>query len=354
MPVESAFPARARLVVFSCLGCLLFLPISACHRSPAPDVVATVNGKPILRSDLERYYKWNAGDNPAPVSGDQADIERLGILHSLIQDEILQQQAAKLNLVASDEDVNAKLTEIKAPYTQDQFNQQLQQRNMTLDQFKANIRRNLTTDKLLNKEIESKINVTDAEIADYYAAHKSEFNAIEPLYHIAWIVTTNQPAQQAGNLQDNKASSDADAKKKIDTLHNRLDSGEDFSTLAQNFSEDPNTSSNGGDRGIVPESQLHSDPQVYDAVSKLKAGQYTPVMPVYDPNHRVVGYAIYELIAHIPAGQRELSDPRVQQAIHTQLHDSRFQLLRNAYYETLNNDAKVHDYFADEILKGAQ
>ncbi len=320
-------------------------------------MVATVNGKPIMRAELERYYKASLGDNPPPLSEDQANIDRLSILHNMIEDEILQQRAAKLNLVASDEDVNSKLTEIKAPYTQEQFDEMLKQRNMTLDDYKRYVRRTLTSTKLLNKEIESKINITDAEIAAYYNAHKAEFNLIEPEYHLAWILTTDMPTQQSGNLQDRKAASDADAKKKIGTLHNRLDSGEDFGTLAMNFSEDPNTQPNSGDRGFLPESQLKADPELYAAVSKLKPGQYTDVMPVYDgpePGHHVVGYAIWELIAREPAGQRELNDPGVQQTIHNQLHDSRAQLLRNAYFEMLHDEAKVHNYFADEILKGAQ
>jgi peptidyl-prolyl cis-trans isomerase SurA len=311
-----------------------------------------------MRADMERYYKANLGDNPQQPSAEQANIGRLTILHGLIEDEIMQQRAAKLNLTASDEDVNAKLTEIKAPYTQEEFDKQLQQRNMTLDDYKRFLRRSLTNTKLLNKEIESKINVTDSEIAAYYAAHKAEFNLIEPQYHLAWILTTSAPAHQTANLQNNKAASDADAKKKIQTLHNRLDSGEDFGTLAANFSEDPNTASNGGDRGFVAESQLRNDfPDVYNSIGKLKPGQITEVLPVYDgpgPGHHVVGYAIYELIAREPAGQRELNDPRVQQSIHTSLHDSRYQLLRSAYFEMLHDEAKVQNYFADQILKGVQ
>src|SRR5208283_4489623 len=111
------------------------------------------------------------GDSPQQPSPEQADIVRLNILHQLIEDEILQQRAAKLNLGASDEDVNAKLTEMKAPYTQEEFDKQLKQRNMTLDDLKRELRRSLTETKLLNKEIESKINITDAQISAYYAAH---------------------------------------------------------------------------------------------------------------------------------------------------------------------------------------
>ena len=97
-------------------------------------------------------------------------------------------------------------------------------------------------------------------------------------------MVTAAPAQQAGNLQNNKASGDADAKKKIQALHNRLESGEDFGAVAMNFSENANTASNGGDMGFVAESALHSEPDAYNAISKLKPGQITDILPVYDPS----------------------------------------------------------------------
>jgi peptidyl-prolyl cis-trans isomerase SurA len=276
----------------------------------------------------------------------------------MIEDEILQQRAAKLNLAATDEDVNAKLTEMKAPFTQEEWDQKLKQRNITVDDLKRDLRRSLTNTKLFNKEIESKINITDAEINSYFAAHKSEFNLIEPQYHLAQIVVTGAPSQQSGNLQNNKASSDADAKKKIQALHNRLESGEDFGAVAMNFSENANTASNGGDMGFVAESNLKTEPEAYNAINKLKPGEITDILPVYDspgPGHRIVGYAIYKLISREAAGQRELNDPRVQQLIRQGLREGQAQLLKNAYFEMLHDEAKVHIYFAEQILKqGAQ
>jgi peptidyl-prolyl cis-trans isomerase SurA len=269
----------------------------------------------------------------------------------MIEDEILQQRAAKLNLTASDEDVNAKLTEIKAPYTQDQFYNLLKQQNLTLDELKQNLRRQLTRDKLINKEIESKINITDAQIRDYYNAHKSEFNLVEPRYHLARIVVAAAAPQQ-GKLQGNKAPSEADAKKKIEAAHNRLESGDDFGTVAASFSEDPNTASNGGDMGFVMESQLRSDAQVYDAVNKLKPDQSTGILAISaGPNHKVTEYDVFKLISRDPAGQRELNDPRVQQTIHQFLHDGQKQILQNAYFEMLQDEAKVRNYYAEQILK---
>ena len=354
MHVESLTRAGSGFAVLLLFGFGVLLPIAGCHRAPGADVVATVNGKEILRSDLDRYYKISLGDNPQKLSPVEVDIRRLQVLHSMIQDEILQQQAAKENLAATDEDVNARLTEIKAPYTQDEFYNQLKQRNLTLDDFKRQLQRSLTTTKLLNKEIESRINITDAQITAYYNQHKAEFDFVEPQYHLAQIVVTTSPSQQAGNLQNSKATGAADAKRKIEALHNRLESGEDFSALAINFSEDPNTASNGGDMGFVAESALHSDPEIYAAVSQLKPDQFTDVLPLYDsqgPGHKLTGYAIFKLIGREPAGQRELSDPRVQQTIHGLLHESQKQLLQTAYFEMLQNQAKVRNYYAEQILK---
>jgi peptidyl-prolyl cis-trans isomerase SurA len=330
--------------------------LAGCHRPPSPDVMATVNGKDIMRTDVEKYYKASLGDNPQTPSEEQADIVRLNILHQLIEDEILQQRAAKLNLAASDEDVNAKLTEMKAPYTQEEFDKQLKQRNITLDDLKRDLRRSLTKEKLLNKEIESKINITDSDISSYYGTHKSEFNLIEPQYHLAQIVASAVPAQQTANVQMAKAPNDADAKKKIETLYNRLRSGEDFGVVASQYSDNANNASNGGDMGFVYESALRSEPDAYSAIDKLKSGEITDPIPVYDnsgPGRRVIGYAIYKLLSHEPAGQRELNDPRVQQTIRQFLRESHAQLLKNAYFEMLHDQAAVRNYYAEQILSGA-
>ena len=328
-----------------------------CQHTLPPDVMATVNGKPITRAELDRLYKDNVGDTPAEASMEQADIVRLGLLKNLIDDEILQQRAAKLNLAASDEDVNARITEMKAPYTQEEFDQKLKQRGETLEDLKRDIRRALTRTKLLNKEIESKINITDAEITSYYNSNKSEFNLIEPRYRLAQIVVTGAPPVQGASLPARKVPNEAEARKEIQTIHNRLESGDDFAALASQFSENPNSAPNGGDMGFITETQLHGEPDVYAATMKLKPTQITDSLPIYDgagPNHKVIGYAIYKLISREGAGQRELNDPRVQQSIRQDLRDRKAQLLQTAYFEMLHNQATVRNYFAEQILKTSQ
>jgi peptidyl-prolyl cis-trans isomerase SurA len=340
------------------LAALCVAGAAGCQRGHSPDTVATVNGKPILRSDVESHFQEALGESHQQPSREQADIIRLNVVRDLVNEEILMQRAAKLNLSASDEEIETRVNEIKAPYTQEEFNKALADKHLTLDGMKKQIRTGKTEEKLFNKEINSKINITDADISNYYNAHKSDFNLPEPQYHLAQIVVTStpMPAQQAGNLQNSKATNDADAKKKIDTIHNRIESGEDFGMLAANLSERPDNAQSGGDMGFVSESQLHGDLEVYAAVNKLKPGQVTEVLPLYEgtpTGKKAIGYAIYRLVDKESAGQRQLNDPRVQQAIRKQLRDARSQLLQNAYIEMLRDQARVQNYFAEEIFKNS-
>jgi peptidyl-prolyl cis-trans isomerase SurA len=315
--------------------------VAGCKKSFGPDVVATVNGQPIQRSEVEKDYRDNLGNNKEQPTKEQADATRLGILKQLIDDEI-----------------DARLAEMKAPYTQEEFDKRLQASSMSLDDLRRQIRRYLTSEKLMNKEVTSRINITDADISSFYNANKAQFNFIEPKYNIADIIVTSQPTpmQQGGNLQNSKASNDVEARRKIEMIHNRLESGEDFATVANNYSEDTSDANNGGNMGFIPESSLRSQAAVFAAISRLQAGQMTDVLPLVPPGARApAGYAIYKLIEKEPAGQRELNDPRVQQEIRQQLRDSRSQLLRAAYYEIMRNQAHVENHLAEQIFKnGAQ
>ena len=348
-------PFSAKMIVGTWLlgAAALTLTTTGCDRQPSADTFAVVNGKKISAAELDKYYRAQTAGSPQQPAGEGADSVKLAILQQLIEKEILLQRAEKMGLTASDDEVEAKLNEVKSPYSQEEFDRKLREQGLTTDDFKRDLRQNLTIQKLFNKEITSKINISDAEITDFYNHEKAQFNLIEPLWHLAQILVTTQPSAQVSNVKNDKAQSDADAKKKVQRIQNMLDSGEDFSVVAVNYSEQPNTASSGGDMGMIPESQLKNDPEVWNAVSKLKPGQYTGVLPVPDAAHHVVGYSIIKLISKEPAGQRELSDPRVQQDIRQRLRQSKEQLLESAFRDVSRNEAKVQNYFALNLVKSA-
>ena len=314
-------------------------------------VMARVNGRKILATELETYYHNQTAGQPEP-SPDQAQALRLNILRELIENEMLLQRAEKLGLMATDQEVNEKLKEVKAPFTNEEFDQRLKQRGVTEEDFKRDLRRTITVDKVLQKEIADKIKVSDSDITNYYNQHKAEFNLIVPQYHLAQILVTTQPNPQVRNVKGDKAQNEAEAKKKISMISSMLSSGEDFAKLAMSYSEQPETAASGGDLGFLAENALQGDQQAYGAISRLKPGEVTPPLPAADPGSKqLFGYRIIKLISKEPSGQRELKDPKVQQAIRDQLRDRREQLLKAAYMESLHDSASVENYLADQILK---
>jgi len=339
-----------------CLAPVILLFLCAgvgCSVKPlGNDVAASVDGHKIYNADVEKYYQNQTAGSDQKPTGEQATSLRLSILSKLIDNEILMRRAEKLGLLATDEEVDRRLNEIKSPFTQEEFDARLKEKKLTLDDFKHDLRESLTVDKVLNKEVTSKINISDKDITAYYNDHKAEFNLVEARYHLAQIFVTTAPNPQVHNLKNDKAQNEADARKKIQMLLNRLDSGDDFATLAMNYSEDSETSGNGGDLGFAPESSLkNTDAATRDLVMKLKPGQYSPIITVMNPMTRqLVGFRVVRLISKEPAGQRDLSDPRVQEAIRSQLRDRREQLLKSAYYEVLRDQAKVENYYAEKVL----
>src|SRR5260370_5785382 len=149
------------------------------------------------------------------------------------------QRAEKLGLLATDEEVDRKLNEIKSPYTAEEFSKRLQDKKISLDDFKRDLRRSLTRDKVLNKEITSRINITDQDVSGYYHDHKAEFNLIEAQYHLAKIMVSGVCGAQVHNLKNSKAQNAVEAGKEIHNNANRSDSGRGLATIATNYCADP-------------------------------------------------------------------------------------------------------------------
>ena len=101
MQVEGFFSKRCKPLATALSGIFLLIGFTACNHAPSPDVMATVNGKDISRSDLDKAYgnyKANQGQAPQEPSTEQANMVRLTLLQKMIDEEILQQRAEKLNL----------------------------------------------------------------------------------------------------------------------------------------------------------------------------------------------------------------------------------------------------------------
>ncbi len=329
------------------LGALLMVAgLSGCFREASSDrqIWARVDGHPIYREEIEKIYRSRMATGSDPGSPEQSLSFKLSILNELINKKILEDHASRSRITVSEAEVDTKIGEFQSPYSKEEFLKKLKEQGIELADLRHEVRQNLIINQLINKEIVSRVSVTDAEIAEYYAHNKANFNVPETQYHLAQIEVTPKPDSEVRNLKNDDAKTPVAAQRKIQALYAQLRAGEDFAKVAQEYSEDPKTAAAGGDMGFIPASSLSSNPALKQAVTSLKVGEISGII------RTPTGYHIIRLLGREDAGQHQLSDAEVQGAIRQTLANEKQQLLKAAYIEVLRNRVKVVNYLADDIV----
>ncbi|MDA1313626.1 MAG: SurA N-terminal domain-containing protein [Acidobacteria bacterium] len=331
-----------RSVVIACL----VLCLSACVRDPGADAAARVNGYRITHAELEKYYQSQVTDSGGDATPDQERMMRLNLLGELIDRQIMLDRAEKLGLMAVDDEVESSFQQYGSRFRDAaEFDRHLEERGVTVEVIKADLRRTLTIEKLLHSQITSRVVVTEPEMRAYYDKNLGSFNVPEQQVHLAWILVTARSETPVPNLQNDDATDAATAKKKIEMLEARLRDGGEFATLAQNYSEDPVSTASGGDLGFIPQSSLEQvDLTLRRVVASLSAGDVSPIIQTGDE------YRIIKILSIEQAGQRDYSDPRVQQTIRETIRGRKEQLLRAAYLEVARNEAEIDNYMARTVI----
>jgi peptidyl-prolyl cis-trans isomerase SurA len=296
---------------------------------------------------VEKYYRTRvtpeSGQEP---SHDESLALKLNIVDELVNNEILLERAKTLGLEATDGEVEDKFTEFKGSNTEEELQRQLKARAITADDLKRDLRRQLSIQKVITREVNSKVSITDQDLRDFYERNRSQFNVPENHYRVAQIVVTSRKEPAAQNRRHDDAGSPAEARDKITMIVNRLKSGADFSELAQDFSEDP-SAANGGDLGYQPESVFKQDPRLAQNFLGLPPGGVSGVLAERD------GYRILKLIAREPAGERAFTDPQVQDSIRRAVRNGKEQVLRGAYVAAARDEARVVNYLARQVIESA-
>jgi len=319
------------------------------NTAPAPppvssDAWAVVNGREIKRDDVEKTFR-RIGNAEQPLSDEEATTAKLNLLEDLITQELLLEKARALKIEVPDTEVDAAFAEARKGIPDDAFQQELTRRNLTAADMRDGLRRELLSQKVLQQEVASKVNVSDQEVTSFFEANRAQFNLPEEAYHIGQIVVTPGRDGQVTNRSGDDATTPQAAAAKVQMLMERLKTGTAFGDLARDFSEDPESAPRGGDMGLVPISALkQAPPPLRDAVMKMTPG-----------NARVVTqngvHTIVYVVKREPAGQRDLSSPGVRDQITAALRGRREQLLRGAYLAALKTDADITNYLARRVVE---
>jgi len=311
---------------------------------PSADAWATVDGREIKKDDVEKAWRRSDQGN-ATLSDDEAIVAKLSVLNDLIVQDILMAKARELKVEIPDTELDTAYAEARKNIPEEQFQQELTRRNLTAADMRDGLRREMLAQKVIEREVTSKINITDQDITDFYKANIGQFNRTEDSYRLAQIVVTPQRESQQVNRSGNDAGTPQEAAAKAQAMMERLKQGAQFSELAADFSEDPQSAQRGGDLGLVPVSALQkAPPPLRDAVLKANPGTVTAV--TVNGVHTIV-----LLVAKEPAGNRDPGMPEVREGITNTLKNRKGQVLQAAYISSLRNNVVVVNLLAQRLLE---
>jgi peptidyl-prolyl cis-trans isomerase SurA len=324
--------------------------LSACGSTPATPAVnvtentwAVVNDHEITRDQVEKAYR-RISDPSQPLSEEEALTAKLSLLNEVVVQELLLAKAAALKIELTDAELDKAYAERRKNMSEDAFQQELARRSLTAADMRDGLRREILAQKVVEREVTSKVGVSDQEVNDFFNTNRARFHFPEEAYHIAQIAITPARDPQLANRLGDDATTPQAATAKARMLMERLKTGASFAELAMDYSEDPQTAPRGGDLGYVPVSKLQQAPAALrDAVLKVKPGTVNIVS-------QGGAHTLVAVVAHEPAGQRDLSTPAVKESITSNIRARKEQLLRTAYLTALRTDAQVVNYLARRLV----
>ncbi|ABC38226.1 peptidylprolyl isomerase [Burkholderia thailandensis] len=268
--------------------------------SLADEVVAVVNNDVITGRELDQRVGLIARrlqQQKAPVP--PTDQLRAQVLNQMVLERIQVQRAKDDGIVVDNATVQATLGRLAQANGMplDQYKARIEAQGVPWDLFVRDARTELMLSKLREKEVDSKITVSDAEVASYIASQRGPNAGAQQdlrLEHIFVKAPTNAP----------QADIDAAQKKAEGLLQQALASGTNFERLAKSQSE-ADDAKKGGDLGFKAPSSLPSD--VVDAVSKLRPGEVNPTL-IRVPD----GFEIVRLVDR-RASQNPAASPKIVQ-----------------------------------------
>lgn len=289
---------------------------AAMPAGPAIDrVVASVDGDPITMREVKDF----GAQHGRPVDTDDfasSDTAK-EVTKALIGQKLLEQEVKKYEDKVDEAQVEKYIQDLRQEkhMTDAQFRQQLQASGMSYDELRQHARQDLEKMMMIQEEVRSKINVSNAEVEQAYKDHQADFRIEKERLKLAQILVAtpaNATPQQV-----------AQAEKKAEQVRARAAKGEDFNDLARVYSDD-DSKSNGGELGWFEPSDVMDE--ILVGVKGLKPGQISPIIRT---KH---GFHIVKLEDHEIPGVRSYDDVKAQ--IRSQLADQKSNAQMQAWIET--------------------
>ena len=307
------------IFAFSAVGCQM---IQKTPEAIKNTVLAKVGDLKVTRGDVDELadpYLQQYGedyDTNAELA-EQVKQLRTQAINLLVEQKIMYKKAEELDVLPTEEEVEAETDKYIESQKEtfggeDAFNTALTNAGMTLDEYKEKLRKNIEDGLIstnVTNEIFKDITVSDEEIQKYYDEHLDSFKTAT-VSHI--LIKDEEKAKE---------------------IRERAVNGEDFATLAKEYSEDTGTKENGGSLGTVTYDTTQYVQEFAEAFKKLNEGEISePVKSDYG----------YHIIKVTDIKQKTLDEAK--DSIKTTLEDEKKSEIYTSSIEQWKKDYKVKTY----------
>lgn len=306
-------------------GLCFSISVQAAPRRLVDRLEASVNATPILRSDLAHFRATLplraqldplfAGSALAEKGAKASDDD---VADALIQDRLILSA-----FPVADSEVEQEVQSIQSSNKIDRskLKAALAQQGFSFDDYFELIRISTSKRNLIDREIRTKVAVSDEDVRAHYASRVSGSGEAAKTYHIRLLVLSRRNFKTEAALRETSERAVA-----------ALKTGDSFEEVVARYSDDPSKES-GGDLGFLAEGQM--SPEIRAAVKGLREGGVSAVFG--SPKSRLM---ILQLVA---TGKGEESGlALVREEIRNQLAAAEYQRQIQLWLARQKQAAHIH------------
>jgi len=309
----------------------------------ANETAAKVNGKAITMEQVDRAVKQQAKGEESKFSPLELASARLQVLQGLIQQEVMYQKAEKEGMLPTDEEISGEINKQKVDMhiSADEFDKQMKAAGWSDKTFRESVKQNLAINKLIDK-ITSRIDAPkDSEIDAFYHGNKEAFVKKRGAKLAAIVIDPSNSGE------GDQTTDEQSAALKGNEIVKKLQGGQDFASLAREYSEDQ-SKLQGGDLGYLSEDEMK---QTFppSTVAELMNPQ-SPIgkMAITQSQGK---FFILKLQEQVQQDESlTLESPGVRQQVTDSLVNNRKQLLSASYQAVAMSEAKIENFLAKKVV----
>lgn len=307
------------------------------------ETAAKVNGKIITMQEVDRAVKAQAQGQESKLSPLELAGARLQVLQTLVEQEVMFQKAEKEGTVPSEDEITGEINKQKTASgkTTDQIEKSMKEQGMTEAALRDQVKKSIAIQKLVDK-ITGKIEPPkDSEVEAFYNGNKEAFVKKKGVKLAAIVI------DPANSGEGDQTVDEASAVLRGNEIVKKLQAGQDFATVAREFSEDQ-SKFQGGDLGYLAEDDLK------------QAFPEQTVLGLMNPQSQIGGitstrsqgkFFILKLQERSDKDEAvTLESPGVREQVQKSLVDNRKQLLAASYQAVAMNEAKIENFLAKKVV----